>query len=184
MPLRRPVLAALTNHPRAARHLLVACGLVAGFVLALGTALLIVQTRRDDIGNAGRELKNLSFVLAEETDRAFQTLELVQLDLIQHMREQGIDTPEKFDRELGSQAVQQDLRQRIAGLPQIITFRLISRGGQVISLSTAWPTPHATPIPMAGSAEPMVAPVISRICWPRRTTRSSLVPVSSTASRD
>ncbi len=76
MPLRVTRLVALLGHLRA-KHLLVACGLVIGLVLALGTTLLLVQSRRDDLANAERELKNLSLVLAEETDRAFQSMELV-----------------------------------------------------------------------------------------------------------
>ena len=124
------------------KQLLVACGLVIGLVLAFGTALVIVQARHDDITNVERELKNLSLVLAEETDRAFQSMELVQLGLMEHLREQGIDAPEKFDLELSSQSVHQDLQRRITGLPQISALSLVSRGGQVISHSRDWPLPN------------------------------------------
>ncbi len=141
MQPRLATLAAFMGHPHA-RHLLIACGFVTGLVLAVGTGLLVVQARQDSMAGAGRELTNLSFVLAEETDRAFQTLELVQLDLIEHMREQGIDTPEKFDREMGSQATQLDLRRRrLTGLTQAIVFGLTSSTGRLINLSSSWPTP-------------------------------------------
>ena len=138
MPSRLASLAALLGHPRA-RHLLVTCGLVTGLVLALGTAWLSVRARQDDLANAGRELKNLSLVLAEETDRAFQSMELVQLGLTQQLREQGIDTAEKFDHELVSQQVQRDLQSRVASLPQISALGLVTRDGRMISLSRGWP---------------------------------------------
>jgi len=138
MLLRFAAVMGLLAHPRA-RHLLVTCGLVTGLVLALGSAWQVVEARRDDIAGAKRELKNLSLVLSEETDRAFQSMELVQLGLVDHLREQGIDTPEKFDRELTSQAVQQDLQHRIAALPHISAVALISRGGYVVSVSQGWP---------------------------------------------
>jgi hypothetical protein len=41
---------------------------MARLVLALGTALLIVEPRRNDIADAERELNNLSLVLSEVTD--------------------------------------------------------------------------------------------------------------------
>jgi diguanylate cyclase (GGDEF)-like protein len=138
MRSRLASLAALLGQPRA-RHLVVTCGLVTGLVLALGTAWLSVRARQNDLANAGRELKNLSLVLAEETDRAFQSMELVQLGLTQQLREQGIDTAEKFDRELVSQQVQRDLQSRIAGLPQISALGLVTRDGRMIGLSRAWP---------------------------------------------
>jgi diguanylate cyclase (GGDEF)-like protein len=134
-------LAALLNHPRA-RHLLIACGLVLGLVLGLGAAWLVVVGRQDDLSDSMRELQNLSLVLAEETDRAFQSMELVQVGLIDHFREMGIDTPEKFDRALASVEVRQDLQRRIASLPQISAIALVGNNGYLVNRSTSWPPPH------------------------------------------
>ena len=138
MPLRpRLPTAALPG----ARHLVVACGLAIGLMLALGTAALIFQARQGDLANAARELKNLSLVLAEETDRAFQSAELVQHGLMNHLRSDGIDTPAKFETELTTQNVQHDLQQRIVGLPHLGSLALIGRDGAVLSVSRAWPVP-------------------------------------------
>jgi diguanylate cyclase (GGDEF)-like protein len=135
-------LAALMAHPRA-RHLLVACGLVVGLALAAGTAMLLAESRKDVLDHAGQDLKNLSLVLAEETDRTFQATQLVQLDLIQHLHEQGIDTVQKFEQELGSLLVNLDLRRRIASAPQIRSLVLISRFGDAINVSSQWPVTPA-----------------------------------------
>jgi diguanylate cyclase (GGDEF)-like protein len=137
MPLRLRSLAA-QRLPRA-RHLVIACGLAIGLVLPLGTAGLILQTRQDDLANAGRELKNLSLVLSEETDRAFQSAELVQHGLMNHLRNEGIDTPAKFEHDLNTQAVQLELQQRIVGLPHVNSLALVSRDGAVLSISRVWP---------------------------------------------
>jgi diguanylate cyclase (GGDEF)-like protein len=131
-------LAALMAHPRA-RHLLVACGLIVGLALAAGTAILLVASRDDVLDHASHNLKDLSLVLAEETDRTFQTTQLVQLDLIQHLHEQGIDTVQKFEQVLGSRLVNLDLRRRIATAPQLGSLVLISRFGDVINASSQWP---------------------------------------------
>ncbi len=137
--LRRLIkLAALMGHPRA-RHVLVACGLVVGLLLAAGTALQLAESRRVAIADARQALMNLSLVLAEETDRTFQATQLVQLDLIQHLHEQGIDTVQKFENELSSLPVNLDLRRRIADAPQIRALELISRFGDAINISTSWP---------------------------------------------
>ncbi len=137
--LPRPAIFAILLRRLRAKHGLVACGLITGVLLALGTALLIVQGRREATADAERELKNLSLVLAEETDRAFQSMEQAQLGLMEHLRERGIDTPEKFDRELASLEVHQDLLRRIAGLPQISALALVSRGGHLVNHSLVWP---------------------------------------------
>ena len=78
-------------------------------------------------------------MLAEETGRQFQTVEQTVLDLIEQLRKQGIDSPEKFDRELTSQTVNQDLQRRIAALPQLGLLRLVSRRGETVNVSSPWP---------------------------------------------
>ena len=125
-------------HPRA-RHWLVACGLVVGLALAAGTALLLTNSRRVAIADAGAALHNLSLVLAEEADRTFQATELVQLDLIQHLHEQDIDTVQKFDSELNSRLVNLDLSRRIATAPQILRLMLVDRFGDAINISDQFP---------------------------------------------
>jgi diguanylate cyclase (GGDEF)-like protein len=125
-------------HPRA-RHWLVACGLVVGLALAAGAALLLTYSRRVAIADAGVALHNLSLVLAEEADRTFQATELVQLDLIQHLHEQGIDTVQKFDTELNSRLVNLDLSRRIATAPQILRLMLVDRFGDAINISDQFP---------------------------------------------
>jgi diguanylate cyclase (GGDEF)-like protein len=140
MLARLALFAALLGHPRA-RHLLVLCGVVAGLMLGVGTAWLVLSARNNDIGASLRELRNLSLVLADETDQAFQSMELVQRSLIEHLREEGIDTPEKFDRDLATQEVQHDLHSRLVGLPQISALALVSRGGRMVSFSRSWPPP-------------------------------------------
>jgi diguanylate cyclase (GGDEF)-like protein len=131
-------LAAMAAHPRA-RHLLVACGFVVGLALAGATTVLLAASRRVAIADAGTKLENLSLVLAQETDREFQAVQQVALGLAEHLREQGIDSPEKFDRELTSSPTNQDLLRRIAAMPQLGALVLISRRGETVNVSHPWP---------------------------------------------
>ena len=99
------------------RYLLLCGGMFIGLVLAAGAALLVVSLRRNAIAESAKDLKNLALVLDEEIDRSFQTVQLAQNAMIEHMRELGIDTPEKFDSRMASLEVNQNLDDRIAGLP-------------------------------------------------------------------
>ena len=123
------------------RHFLIVCGVVAGLVLAVGTTLMLVAARQADLARSARELKNLALVLADETDRAFQSIELTQTTLIDGWRERGIDTPEQFEQQLATHDVWLDLNRRIASLPHITAMVLISRTGRVVSQSRLWPLP-------------------------------------------
>jgi len=140
MPLRLVTLAALLG--MRARHLLVACGALTGLVLALGVILLLVAARRETIADAERELENLSLVLAEDTDRTFQATELVELGLIEHLRQLGIDTPGEFDAVVATRDMQQELLRRLAGLPAINGLRLINHVGRVIGVSAPGAPPN------------------------------------------
>jgi diguanylate cyclase (GGDEF)-like protein len=133
--------AAFVGHARA-RHMLLACGLLIGLVLASGTVLLLLELRRDDIAVAERELKNLALVVGDDADRSLQAVEFVQFGLIAHLREMGIDSPEKLEAEGGSFAVHQDLQNRIAGMSHIAALALVDRYGQLRNISRSWPTPR------------------------------------------
>ncbi len=88
-----------------------ACGLAIGLVLAAAATWFIVALRANDIADAERELNNLSLILSEELDRRLQGLDLLQLGLIEHMQQLGIDiagvvqaTDDVFRRPPGSGA--------------------------------------------------------------------------------
>ncbi len=133
--------AAFIGHARA-RHLLLACGVLIGVALATSTVLLLLELRRHDIAGAERELRNLSLVLAADTDRGLQAVELVQLGLIEHLREVGIDSPEKLDAAAGSLEMHQDLKDRIAGVSHIAALALVDRYGRRLNFTRSWPPPQ------------------------------------------
>jgi diguanylate cyclase (GGDEF)-like protein len=131
-------LAVWLRHPRA-RHALIGCGAGIGLMLAFGTAALVVMSRQHAMQDAAREVQNLAFVLAEETDRAFGAAELVQLDLIAAMRQRNIDTADRFATAMATEAVHNDLQRRIAALRQVAALALLDRTGKIINMSRQWP---------------------------------------------
>ena len=133
-------LAAHIGHARS-RHLLLTGGVLLGLLLAFAALWFLVELRRDDITDAARELKNLSVIMAEETDQEFQAAELLQLGLIEHIRALGITSPADFERAAASAEMHQNLRDRVAGLPNIDNLSLEDVRGSAISASSRkWPS--------------------------------------------
>ena len=83
-------LAASIGHARA-RHLVVACGLIIGLALAGSMSWLIDDLRADHLEHARQHLGNLAIVVAEELDWSVQGIDLLQLELIDHMRLIGVE---------------------------------------------------------------------------------------------
>src|SRR5579872_6257883 len=133
-------LAMWLGHPHT-RYLLVASGLFIGITLAVATSWFVVTSRQGVIDDAVREMRNDALMVAEQEDRALQAVDGVQLDLIQHMRTIGIDTPEKFAQLMVSQAVHENLRDRIGGLSYISGLLLFNVNGDLLDSSHTWPSP-------------------------------------------
>src|SRR5579871_5554930 len=102
-----------------ARNLLIACGLLLAVTVAVSAILLLAELRNEDLADAARELKNLSLTLAEETDRGLQAAEAIQSGLIDHMRQIGIDSPDRLAPLAGTADFHQALQARIANLPLV-----------------------------------------------------------------
>ena len=133
-------IAARLGSPRA-RHLLVAGGLLTGLVLAAAMTWYVVTSRQTVIDDAVREMRNDALMLAEDEDRLLQAVDVMQLRLIDYMRGIGVASPEQLAQLMTSQAVQQNLRDRIADLPYIATLLLFDRHGQLLNFSRSWPPP-------------------------------------------
>jgi diguanylate cyclase (GGDEF)-like protein len=119
----------------------VAGGLLTGLVLAAAMTWYVVTSRQTVIDDAVREMRNDALMLAEDEDRLLQAVDVMQLRLIDHMREIGVASPEQLAQLMTSQAVQQNLRDRIADLPYIATLLLFDRHGQLLNFSRSWPAP-------------------------------------------
>ncbi len=112
------------------------CGLVAG-----GAALLLRDLREHDLADARRELATLNAVLAEETTRTFQGVDLVLKSVLEGLQAEGIDTGEDLARIKGDQATSLDLKAKAAGLPQLDAVTIISADGRLVNFSRFWPIP-------------------------------------------
>ncbi|CAH2602064.1 EAL domain-containing protein [Rhodovastum atsumiense] len=126
------------------RHVLRAPLLVAvgfGLIIALGAGLLVAHLRHRAFETSSQELQRLSLVLADQAERAFQSVELMQSGLVERLRTAGVATPRQFREAMTGEAVHHDLQYRIRGLPQIDAVTAIDIDGNLINFSRHWPIP-------------------------------------------
>jgi diguanylate cyclase (GGDEF)-like protein/PAS domain S-box-containing protein len=112
-----------------------------GGVIAAATMLMLSKLRNDAIVDGGRELENLALVLAEYTDRAFQSVALVEANLLEQAQARRPVTHEDFERQMSGQAVHLMLRDKASGMPHVGSLTLINADGKLINFSRFWPLP-------------------------------------------
>jgi signal transduction histidine kinase len=126
--------------PRTTRFF-IGLGLALVAAIAGGTALTLAQLRSKALGDSERELRSLAFVISQETDRSFQSLELVESNLIERMRGERFGSEEDYRRRMSGKAVHEELSKAINGLPQVDRIALIDDHGKLVNFSLTWPPP-------------------------------------------
>jgi diguanylate cyclase (GGDEF)-like protein len=121
--------------------LVLGCILVAGAV-TVTTILLLSSLRDRAIADSERELQNTALVLAAQTDRAFQGVDLVESSVIERMQSLGIVASEDFERAMSTYDTHVILKDKLSGLPHIDVVGLVNSQGTLINYSRGWPVPR------------------------------------------
>jgi diguanylate cyclase (GGDEF)-like protein len=125
--------------PRLALWVVLGLLLVAG--AAAGSILLILLKLRDHaLDDSGRELQNTALVLAQQFDRTFRSVELVEIGLTARF-EAMADTADAFGRRLSAEDVHRLLKSQLADMPDVSSLELIGADGHLVASSAAWPAP-------------------------------------------
>src|SRR5262249_10131777 len=106
--------------------LLVTCGISLIAAVALGIAALAFHFRDRALADTQRELSNTALILADQSDRAFQALDLVQQSLIDRMQALGIASKEDYKRQMSGVDVHLLLKDKINGLPHVASLALFN----------------------------------------------------------
>jgi diguanylate cyclase (GGDEF)-like protein/PAS domain S-box-containing protein len=122
-------------------HLLVACGFLLGAVVIAGTAGILVDLRNRALAASERELGNTASILAEQTDRAFQAVELMQSGLLEQINALGIASAEDYERVMSGRDVHLMLKDKVGNWPHIGSITLINSRGKLFNFSRFWPLP-------------------------------------------
>ena len=110
-------------------------------ILTATTGTIIIQLRNHELTAASNHLKGLAVVLADQAERAFESVELIEISIVEKLQNDGVNTPDKFRRWMEGRAVHEQLRNRIAGLPQVDALIAVDTDGTVVNFSRFWPIP-------------------------------------------
>ena len=121
--------------------LLLAGLIVLGIIIATTTGFLIMRLREAALTQADHEHRSLALVLANQAERAFEAVELVQSAILAQFQSEDLQTPEGFRQRMSGSAVQEELRRRSSLLPQIDAIAISDSVGNVVNLSRPGPLP-------------------------------------------
>jgi len=65
-------------------------------MLALGAGLLVSQLRRNALDISGQQLQRLALVLADQAERTFEAVELVQDSFVERLQNDSVKSPSNF----------------------------------------------------------------------------------------
>jgi signal transduction histidine kinase len=117
----------------------------------VGAALIVItivasgvtawDLRADAIADYQRDTANLGIVLAEQTSRALQAVDLVVQETRERVLASGVETPEQFRRLMAGEETHHFLVDRLKNLPQAEALILVGADGRLVNFSRAWPIP-------------------------------------------
>jgi len=117
-----------------------------GIFLALLTiaaaGLAIWDLREDAIDSYRKDINNLGVVLAEQTARTLQAVDLVMQEAREKVLNSGVNRPEDMKRLMGNEWVHQYLQNQIKSLPQADAIILVDADGKMVNFSRYWPIPE------------------------------------------
>src|SRR5688572_7744539 len=115
----------------------VAVGLILAAMLAI--ALAIWWLRSEAIRDASRNAGNLAFVLAEQTNRSAQSIELLLNDLRERINASSTSSPQDLRQLLQGDDTHQMLTERRARLSHVSFISIVDKEGWIINSTNQWP---------------------------------------------
>lgn len=109
-------------------------------IIIAATAAILMTMRERAMSEASRQLKSVSLVLADQLDRNFQSIELVEQTLIADIDRHPVSTPDEFRTWLSTSAVHRMLAERISAFPHISGLSLRDLSGEIVNASLDWPS--------------------------------------------
>ncbi|MBV9376435.1 MAG: hybrid sensor histidine kinase/response regulator, partial [Alphaproteobacteria bacterium] len=108
-------------------------------VIIFAAGLAVWDRREDAIARSRQETTTLGTVLAEQTARSIQAVDLVLQQTQAMLIAAGADTPERFREAAATQEVHSFLRDRWQALPQADAIALVGADGKLVNTSRNWP---------------------------------------------
>jgi diguanylate cyclase (GGDEF)-like protein len=120
--------------------------IIAGTLACVAIAVTLIgltawTLRSDAIDDASIDAGNIATVLAEQTARSVQSIDLVLTELQDHVRQRGITTPDAFRSELSDKATFDVLKERLSRFPEADVITLVDDKGMILNLTRQFPAP-------------------------------------------
>jgi len=116
-------------------------GIALVIVTLVAAGLAVWDLRADAITDYQRDMTNLGVVLAEQTTRSMQAVDLVVREAREKVLAAGVETPDQFTRLMATEDLHHFLRERLKNLPQADALALVNAEGRVVNSSRVWPIP-------------------------------------------
>ncbi len=127
--------------PRGGISWLLVSQLVLGLLVVSTTGMLVVQLRQQALTASSHEIQSLALTLADQAERAFDGVDLLQTTFMETVRADRIETPGQFRQRMSGSEVNQQLIAHARMLPQLDTIALIDADGMFINYNHALPVP-------------------------------------------
>lgn len=125
------------------RHLVRAVtAVMVGLVLASGVAIWLL--RQGAITDTEDDNHRLGVVLAEQTARSLQSVDLVLEEMSDEIVSRGVHDLHSLHDIFGGRDVHEALAKRLADLPQTANFAIVDSTGHLVNASWQWPLPGYT----------------------------------------
>ena len=127
--------------PSRAARAVIGTGCLAITLMLTVTAVIAVRRYNAELADAARELHTLDLLLAVETGRSFQTVELLLDNIAEQVGAEGDVTPDMVVERESTKAVHDLLQARVADVPQLDAVTIVAASGRLINFSRGWPIP-------------------------------------------
>ena len=127
------------RRPSRATLVLVICGILVAVALTAGAAAVLFNLRTNALSDSERQVRNMVLVLAEQTDRTLQAVELIQASLIETVDRFRLATAAEFRAQMSRYDVHVALNDKTSALPLVDAITVIDGDGQLVNSSRSWP---------------------------------------------
>ena len=123
------------------RALCAGAALVILLLVGANTSVVLNLRYKELLAETGR-LENLSLIMAEQADRAFQSIEIVLTHVADEIVRGKVNSAAALRQEMSGQDVHLLLRQKMMGLQHLASISIVDGKGALINFSRSWPAPE------------------------------------------
>lgn len=110
-------------------------------IIIAAASLAIWQLHGDRIADEMTDTQHLGIVLAEQTARTIQAVDLIVQETQTMVLAAGVANPDQFRQRMATEGIHQFLQDRLRSLPQADAVSIIDDAGKIVNFSRTWPVP-------------------------------------------